>query len=160
MKIVVISDTHTDDIDKLPSALITEFNDADAILHAGDIVGYKLIHQIEHINPNVYAVKGNMDPFFDEKLLPKKRILKFDEVRVGLIHGYGASFGLENRLLYEYDDVDIIVYGHAHKPFWGVLGDVHFLNPGSPTNNRYTPFNSYALLFIKGRNFNAKIIQI
>ncbi|MGA1862460.1 metallophosphoesterase [Deferribacter thermophilus] len=160
MRILVISDTHTDDIDKLPSSLIEEFNRCDAILHAGDVVGYKPIHQIEHINPNVYAVKGNMDPFFDETLMPKKRVIKFDEVKVGLVHGDGAPFGLENRLLYQFEGVDLIVYGHTHKPFWGVLGDVHFLNPGSPTNNRYTDFNSYAILEIEGKNFDAKIMKI
>ncbi|MBZ4643389.1 MAG: uncharacterized protein PWQ25_1232 [Deferribacteres bacterium] len=158
MKLVVISDTHTDKIEKLPSMLIEDIKNSDAVIHAGDIVGYPLILQLMQLNPIIYPVKGNTDPFIPE--LPKKRLLTFQNVAIGVVHGDGSPFGLENRLLYEFDKADIIIYGHTHKPFWGKFGEQHLLNPGSPTNNRWTDKNSYAILSIENDTFDAKIIYI
>lgn len=160
MRILIISDTHSDSIEKLPAAVLTEAKGADAVLHAGDIIGLGLITGLRSINPSTYAVRGNMDTMVTEDLLPAKRTLRFGEVTIGLTHGEGSPFGLENRLLYEFDGADIIVYGHTHKPFWGKIGDVHFLNPGSPTANRYQPQGTYALLFIEHGRFRAEIKQI
>jgi putative phosphoesterase len=160
MRILIISDTHTDSIEKLPQSLIHEIKEADAVLHAGDVVGYKLIHDIKRINANTYAVKGNMDPALGDEFLPVKQLLEFDGIKIGLTHGDGSPFGLENRLLYDFDGADIIVYGHTHKPFWGVIGGVHFLNPGSPTNNRYQQYGTYALLFLEHGRMRAEIKQV
>ena len=38
MKFIIISDTHIDSIEKLPTSLINEIKKADALIHAGDIV--------------------------------------------------------------------------------------------------------------------------
>ncbi|QAR32132.1 metallophosphoesterase [Geovibrio thiophilus] len=160
MRVLIISDTHSDSIEKLPASVLAEAKAADAVLHAGDIIGLTLISELRGINPSTYAVRGNMDSMVTEELLPSKRMLQFDGVAIGLIHGEGSPFGLENRLLYEFDGADIIVYGHTHKPFWGKIGDVYFLNPGSPTANRYQPQGTYALLFIEHGRFRAEIKQI
>lgn len=160
MRILIISDTHSDSIEKLPAAVLNEAKGADAVLHAGDIIGLGLVNELKKINPSTYAVKGNMDSMVAEELLPTKRQLIFGGITVGLMHGDGSPFGLENRLLYEFDGTDIIIYGHTHKPFWGKIGDVYFLNPGSPTANRYQPQGTYALLFIENGRFRAEIKQI
>jgi predicted phosphodiesterase len=39
------------------------------------------------------------------------------------------------------------------------VGDVYFLNPGSPTDKRYAPYNSVAILEA-GDELKAKIIRI
>ena len=160
MRILIISDTHIDSIEKLPPVILREAEAADAVLHAGDIVGMQLISQLQRINTQTYAVKGNMDAMVSSDVLPEKRVLNFDGVTIGLSHGEGSPFGLENRLLYEFDGADIIIYGHTHKPFSGKVGNVHFLNPGSPTANRFQPNGTYALLFIENGRFRAEIKQI
>lgn len=160
MRVLIISDTHTDSIEKLPPQILREAKTADAVLHAGDIVGMKLISEFRKINSSTYAVKGNMDYMVPDDILPQKRVLTFDGITIGLSHGEGSPFGLENRLLYEFDGADIIVYGHTHKPFWGKFGDIYFLNPGSPTANRYQTNGTYALLFIENGRFRAEIKQI
>jgi len=160
MRILIISDTHTDSIEKLPQSVIHQAKVCDYILHAGDVVGFKLIHDLSHINPNVVGVKGNMDPAIGDEFLPVKRELEFDGVRIGLIHGGGSPYGMENRIMYEFENVDIIVYGHTHKPFWGRVGNVHFLNPGSPTDKRAEPHGTYAILTIEDGKFDAEIHRI
>jgi putative phosphoesterase len=162
MNLLIISDTHTDSITKLPTAIRDEAAKADGIIHAGDVVGFKVIHDLMHINPNVYAVKGNMDPALGDDYLPKKRVLKLGGITIGIAHGDGSPHGLENRLMYSFadDKVDLIIYGHTHTPFWGVIGDVHFLNPGSPTNKRHEPHHTYAILTIEEGRFDAEIKRI
>lgn len=160
MRILIISDTHTDSIKKLPKIILEEAKNSDCVIHAGDIVGLGLIKELERINPIVYAVKGNMDPFYPGRELPAKRILEFDGIRLGIIHGSGSPDGLENRISYEFNDVDIIVYGHSHRPLWAKVDKLWFLNPGSATNNRYDPQNSYAILIIENGKFDAKIYRI
>ena len=158
MKIIIISDTHTDDIKELAPVLIEEITGADAVLHAGDVVGNNLIKELKKLNRNVYAVAGNMDK--PTKLLPVKRELVFDGIKIGLAHGGGSPFGLENRLLYLFEEADIIVYGHTHKPFVGKIADIYFINPGSPNNNRYQAEGTYAVLEIVDGIYRAKIREI
>lgn len=162
MNLLIISDTHTDSITKLPTVIRDEAKKADAIIHAGDVVGFKVIHDLKHINPNVYAVKGNMDPALGEDYLPIKHVIELEGVRIGISHGDGSPHGIENRLLYMFEDdnVDIIIFGHTHRPFWGVIGDVHFLNPGSPTNKRSEPHHTYAILNIEDGKFHAEIKRV
>ncbi len=160
MKLLIISDTHTDSIDKLPVIITDEAAKCDGIIHAGDIVSYKLIHDLMHINPNVYAVRGNMDPNLGDDRLPLTRKIELDGVRIGISHGSGNPYGIENRLLYTFQDVDLIIYGHTHKPFWGMIGGVHFLNPGSPTNKRTEPHHTYAILTIEKGIFDAEIKRV
>jgi hypothetical protein len=59
----------------------------------------------------------------------------------------------------EFGEVDLIVYGHSHTPFWGEVNGVFFLNPGSPTDTRHAPFNSVAVLYV-GEELKAEIIRI
>ncbi|WP_022851243.1 metallophosphoesterase family protein [Limisalsivibrio acetivorans] len=157
MRILIISDTHTDSTEKLPKVILEEAAKADTILHAGDIDNYQLIRELKSINPSVYAVRGNMDEGLGDGSLPATRQMSFEGVLIGIAHGHGSPFGLENRLLYLFPDADIIVYGHTHKPFWGEIGGVYMLNPGSPTANRYQNSGSYAVLTIDENGFNAVI---
>ncbi|PLX67531.1 MAG: metallophosphoesterase [Denitrovibrio sp.] len=162
MKLLVISDTHTNSINRLPMSVQDMAKKVDAIIHAGDVVGYKVIHDLLHINPNVYAVKGNMDPALGDDYLPKKRVLTFKDIKIGVSHGEGSPFGIENRLLYlfENDNVDLIIFGHTHAPFWGEINGIRFLNPGSPTDKREQPFPTYAILTIEEGTFDAEIIRV
>lgn len=159
MRITVISDTHTYSINTLHQRLIDDIKLSDAVIHAGDIVGENLIREISLINSAVYPVKGNTDPYLPD-LLPKKRLLNFNGTTIGVIHGDGSPFGLENRLLYEFESANLIIYGHTHNPFFGKFGGQYLLNPGSPTNNRWTDKNSYAILTIENNGFSAEIIYL
>ncbi len=125
-------------------------------------MGFKVIHDLLHINPNVYAVKGNMDPALGDDYLPRKRVLELKGFRIGVAHGEGSPFGIENRLLYmfENDNVDLIIFGHTHVPFWGEISGIRFLNPGSPTDKREQPHHTYAILTIEEGRMDAEIMRV
>ncbi len=159
MKIGVLSDTHIPTgSPALPPRVFELFSGVDLILHAGDIVSLSVLDELKAIAP-VEAVAGNMDDAEVQSRLPRKKILTIGRFRVGLTHGK-YKIDLQRQMIrQEFDNVDLIVYGHSHAPFWGRENGVYFLNPGSPTDKRYAPFNSVALLDA-GDELNAEIVRI
>ncbi len=146
MKIGVISDTHIPSVFKsLPPKVFEVFKGVDLILHAGDIVALSVLDELEAIAP-VEAVAGNMDGLEVHQQLPAKKVLSLGRFRAGLIHGKYRIDEQRQRIRQEFDDVDLIVYGHSHTPFWGRENGLYFLNPGSPTDTRHAPYNSVAIL--------------
>lgn len=163
----VIADTHIPDRRRLihPKAF-TIFGEADveAILHAGDISTQRVLQDLERIAP-VHAVAGNRD-WFLMKSLPEKLRLTYFNTRIGLTHGHGGQSAylrdrlrhmlrplsmeyFEMRALHAFTDVDVIVFGHTHRPINQWFDDVLLFNPGSaccpkPRNSK----PSVGLLFI------------
>jgi putative phosphoesterase len=148
MLIGILSDTHIIDIVKgyrLAEELLEgPFAAVSAIIHAGD-----------HVHPDLnccfgslpfYSVCGNMDEATQER--PLKRILSVAGKRIGVVHGWGNLGTIEQRVLQTFaaDGVDVIVFGHSHRPLCKQVGSVLLLNPGSATDRRSAPFHSVALL--------------
>ena len=159
MKVGVISDTHVPGAaSSLPPAVFDIFKDADLILHAGDIVELSVLDELGAIAP-VEAVAGNMDGPDLQNRLPRKKVLIIGKFTVGLIHGKYRIDEQKAMIRKEFGNVDLIVYGHSHTPFWGRVGDVLFLNPGSPTDNRYAPYHSVAVLTV-GEALTAEIVRV
>jgi uncharacterized protein len=149
IRLGLIADTHWPTrIPKLPySAIENAFRNVDAILHAGDIETEEVLDHLSGIAPTS-AVRGD-----DDKLdLPLKRILKFGDVRVGLIHGHRnpiveGYFRIQRRLGKMYagsrhllenlpeqfagDKLDVIVFGHLHAPMVIERDGLLMINPGA-----------------------------
>jgi putative phosphoesterase len=148
VRIGVISDTHISEAGQglrfMESLRTRIFPAADMILHAGDIVEPDILCAFSDIP--VHAVRGNMDSPLSG--LPIKRTLRIGGFRIGLIHGWGAPAGLEQRLIREFADepLDCLVYGHSHMPVCHRREGVLFFNPGSPTRNRQPPWPSVGIL--------------
>jgi uncharacterized protein len=159
IRVGVLSDTHVPAIVRaLPSEIFDIFKGVDLILHAGDIVELSVLDELRAIAP-VEAVAGNMDGAEVHLTLPVKKIISLADYSIGLIHGKYKIDIQQPMIRKEFDAVDLIVYGHSHKPFWGEIDGVYFLNPGSPTDKRHAPYNSVALLEI-GDNLKAEIVRI
>lgn len=159
MKVGVISDTHVPAVvNALPPVIFDIFKDVELILHAGDLVEISVFDELKAIAP-IEAVAGNMDMLEIQQTLPAKKIVEIGRFRVGIIHGQGKLEGQMARIRKEFDSVDLIVFGHSHTPFWGKVGDVLFLNPGSPTDKHWAPYNSVAILHA-GEKLHAEIIRV
>ncbi len=159
MRVGVISDTHVPTAARsLPPAVFEIFKNVDLILHAGDILDLSVLDELRTLAP-VEAVAGNMDDSEVHLKLPSKKILPLDAFQVGLIHGKYKINIQREMIRKEFNDIDLIVYGHSHTPFWGKVHGVYFLNPGSPTDKRHAPYNSVAILEV-GEELKAEIIRI
>jgi hypothetical protein len=100
-----------------------------------------------------------MDDMDVHRVLPFKKVMTLGAFRVGLIHGKWKLDIQKEMIRKEFDNVDLIVYGHSHTPFWGSVNGTLFLNPGSPTDKRYAPYNSVAILNI-GDELRADIVKL
>lgn len=149
-RIGVISDTHIVDAwrdDSLLNSIQEQhFQGVDLVLHAGDLVDSQILTQFTACP--VMAVCGNMDPPAVD--LPMQRVITAGPFRIGLVHGWGAPKGLEQRLLKEFSDenIDCLVYGHSHMPTCRWHREQLLFNPGSPTDRRDAPFHSVGILEI------------
>ena len=159
MKIGVLSDTHVPvAAPVLPLAVFDLFAGVDLILHAGDIVDLSVLDELSALAP-VEAVAGNVDDHEVQVRLPSKKVLSLGKFTIGLIHGKYRLDVQQEMIRREFGGVDCIVYGHSHRPFWGRVGDVLMLNPGSPTDCRHAPYHSVALLHV-GDVLTAEIIRL
>jgi uncharacterized protein len=161
MKIGVISDTHLTAVDDRFARLVrSRFSDVDALIHAGDIVEEGVLGFFSTFN--VMAVRGNMDRGLLAETLPVKRIEDLGGKRIGIIHGSGSPGGLPARVRDEFaaDALDCIVFGHSHAPFLSTEGGVLMLNPGSPTDRRFTEKNTLGFLIIDNDTIIGEIQEI
>ncbi len=158
MKVGVISDTHLTGFDeKLKKIVDEQFKDVGLILHAGDLVDLQVLDIFA--GREVKAVCGNMDyPSVREKL-PETIHFELNGFKFGLIHGWGAPWFLEEKILAKIGKVDCLVYGHTHKAVNHKKDDVLFFNPGSATERRFSPAKSLGILEID-KEIRGRIINI
>lgn len=160
MKIGVISDTHLSAPDKAIQRVISEvFDGISLILHAGDITHLNVLEAFA--GKQVIGVCGNMDHSEVAHTLPKKRIISIEGYRIGLIHGWGSSTGIEDRIQDQFDAVHAIVYGHTHKPANHIKNGILMFNPGAFSGSfpmRRNP--SAGILTIDDEGIHGSIIQL
>jgi putative phosphoesterase len=151
MKIGVISDTHATSFDQLPDQILRTLAEVDLIIHAGDFVARDVLDGLKRLG-EVKAVAGNMDSKELKQILPEKEILIIEGKRVGIIHGWGSPYGIDDRVGGMFDDVDIIVYGHSHYSQNEMKKGILFFNPGQAKN-------SFGILTI-GQEVSGEIINL
>ena len=159
MRIGVLSDTHVTSASEIPAEVFESLRDVDLILHAGDILDLPVIDELRALAP-VHAVCGNMDPPPTRETLPGRAVIRAEGKRIGLIHGSGAPFGLHNRIRAQFEDVDVIVFGHSHRPMSETVDGVLVFNPGSPTDLHFAPFRSFGIISIEGNEILGSIVRL
>ena len=135
MKIGVISDTHLrEPHPEFKRMIEAHFKDVEKIVHAGDFVDWSIAEYLSSLK-ELIAVCGNMDFQDIRKAFPQKRIVETEGLKIGLTHGGGPPFGIESRIRRDFDEVDVIIYGHTHMPANHRVKNVYFFNPGSATRS-------------------------
>jgi putative phosphoesterase len=132
----VLADTHIDRLEYLPQKIIDALSGVDLIIHAGDFTDLQLLTDLRQLK-EVKAVHGNMDSRQLKSILPTKELIEPNGKRIGITHGSGAPWGIEERVrkTFESDQIDIIVYGHTHRSQNKVINDILFFNPGKAADS-------------------------
>ena len=79
----------------------------------------------------VYMIAGNNDFF---SYLPTEREIRIGKYKVFMTHGHGYYVSMDTKSLRRAAiarDVDIVMFGHTHRPYMDVEGDLKVINPGS-----------------------------
>lgn len=132
----MLSDTHTHSLEDIPRKVIDSLSSADMIIHAGDFTTVEVLNGLKRLG-KVKAVQGNMDSAELKSILPAKEVLEIGDKRIGITHGSGGPWGIEQRVrgIFDQDRVDVIVYGHSHKSQNKVIDGILFFNPGKAENS-------------------------
>ena len=158
IKIGVLSDTHLNQVTRDFQEIYEQYlSDKDIVLHAGDYVSEEVVNYLDR--GVFHGVCGNMDPIDVKEKLPIKKVIDLGPYKLGLIHGWGSSDGLEARIANEFEGVDIIVYGHSHRVANHTRDGVIFFNPGTAIGYHSQGTHSIGILEIDD-NIKGKIINI
>jgi putative phosphoesterase len=162
VRAVVLSDTHLHDggAKRLPDAVYDAMQEADVVLHCGDVVGRELLDELSTYAP-VHAVLGNNDVSL-RGTLPERLVLDLAGVSVAMVHDSGPTKGRPARMRRAFPGAELVVFGHSHAPVdeLGVDGQRLF-NPGSPTQRRRQPRPSFGVLdLLDGRVAVHRIVDL
>ena len=158
----LISDTHVPVRARcIPKRVFAVFENADFIIHAGDLVELAVIDELEQLAP-VLAVHGNMDGPEVSGALPKLNSLKVSDWKIGVIHDPNTLFGMgKMREIAKHHGFNVLVYGHTHNSSIKWEGKTLYINPGSATNPAsFINKSSVALLKVTRENVAPEIIHI
>jgi putative phosphoesterase len=151
--VAVIADTHMPrGSRRLPEPCVERLRAADLIIHAGDLTGLPLLHELRGYG-EVAAVHGNADDEQLRRVLPERLELDLDGARVAVIHDGGRRERRLERLRRSFPDARAVVFGHSHLPLHETSNDgFQIFNPGSPTERRRAPQRTMGLARIdRGR---------
>lgn len=128
MKIMIVSDTHKQH--KNLQKALTQVGEIDLLIHLGDAEGCEDYIE-EMAGCPIEIVAGNND-FFTS--LEKEKEITIGKYEVLLTHGhyYYVSAGLEDIKKEAYGrGMDIVMFGHTHRPLIKYEDEVILVNPGS-----------------------------
>ena len=149
MKIVVLSDTHSDSISSLPKRLIEELPKADLIVHAGDFTGKQLVDDLRRLG-RFRGVYGNIDGPEVRHEIPEIDTIEVEDFRIGVNHPDegGSPMTIESRIRRKFPDVHVIIHGHSHRTKNEKKDGILWFNPGSATGKFPALKKSYGVLTI------------
>lgn len=133
MKVLIVSDTHRKNDNYI--RVLERVTPVDMVIHCGDIEGSEYLIA-ESAGCPVQMVTGNNDFFSD---LPREKEFMIGRYKVWVTHGHNYYVSMSNENIKHearMRGVDIVMYGHTHRPVIDIEGDIIAINPGSLTYPR------------------------
>lgn len=128
MRVLIVSDTHGRHLN-LDRAL-EAVGAVDVFIHLGDVEGGETYIDAV-VECEKHIVKGNNDFFSD---LPREEEFMLGPKKVFISHGHNYYVSLNPEEIKEEGrarGVDIVMFGHTHRPYLDVGEEITVLNPGS-----------------------------
>ncbi|HEV7804703.1 MAG TPA: metallophosphoesterase family protein [Solirubrobacteraceae bacterium] len=152
MRLAIISDTHLPrGARSIPEACLQRCREADAILHAGDLIGMPTLELLRSLGPPLHAIHGNVDSAAVRAVLPARLEVELGGVRLGMIHAPGPASRRLDALRDAFPRCAAVVFGHTHMPEHAERDGFQIFNPGSPTERRRAPRHTMGVATIDGR---------
>lgn len=123
----LISDTHG----LLRPSAVEWLQGCDLIVHAGDVGDPAVLETLRRIAP-LAAVRGNNDRAAWAEDVPESVTLRAGACTIHVVHDI-ATLAIDPVAA----RVDVVVFGHSHKPLQERRDGVLFVNPGSAGPRRF-----------------------
>lgn len=146
----IISDTHG----LLRPEAVAVLRGSNHVVHAGDIGDESILLNLGSI-AGVTVVRGNIDTDRWCRNIPRTAALDVDGVRVYVIHDID-QLDIDPPAA----GVDVVVFGHSHRPGIEQRGRVMYLNPGSAGPRRFNLPVTVAHLTVENGRATARIVEI
>ncbi|HEY0081199.1 MAG TPA: metallophosphoesterase family protein [Pyrinomonadaceae bacterium] len=146
----VISDTHG----LMRAEALRALAGAELIIHAGDIGRPEVLDALGGI-AHVVAVRGNNDREAWARGIAETETIRIGEVEIYLLHA-----AQELTLDPAAEGFDVVISGHSHRPSVARRAGVLYLNPGSAGPRRFKLPVTVALLTVRGRGCQARIVEL
>lgn len=128
MKVLIVSDTHRQNHNLIK--VLEKVGKIDLLIHLGDAEGSEEYIAL-NANCPVEMIAGNND-FFSN--LDREKEIQIGSYKVLLTHGhyYYVSVGIEDiKKEAKGRGMDIVMFGHTHKPVIDIDEGITAINPGS-----------------------------
>ena len=150
IRIGVISDTHGLLRPQAKEALAG----SDYIVHGGDIGNAAILDELAAIAP-LTVVRGNNDKGPWAEGVPATAVLRLGPVAIYAVHDI-ATIDIDPLSA----GMQVVIYGHSHRPLAQQRGPVLYLNPGSAGPRRFKLPVSVARIDIDGPAIHARIVEL
>lgn len=155
VRVGVLSDTHG----LLRPQVLERLEGVDHIVHAGDIGSVDILAELAVLAP-VTAVYGNTDGFDVRAEVPEEVTLELGRHRIAVVHGHQLGSPAPDPLRRRYPGVDVVVYGHTHRPLVDESEPPLVLNPGSAGPVRFRLPVSLALLHLSAGGVEVELVSL
>jgi len=136
MKIAIISDSHDNLVNLNKFLIYCEKNNIDIIFHCGDWCAPAIFEIIrQNFQGEVYGIFGNvhaennlmLDQAKKFNIHLKKELIevKIDNIKMAIVHEPAKARKIAGKKL------DLIFYGHTHKPWQDKINNTFLINPGT-----------------------------
>lgn len=148
MKVLIVSDTHRKNENYFKAVELVK---PDLVIHCGDAEGSEYALS-EAVDCPVQIVLGNNDFF---SYLPRELELQLDAFKIWVTHGHNYYVSMGSEVIKREAvarGMDIVMYGHTHKPVVDRRDGVIAVNPGSlsyPRQEGRRP--SYIVMEVQGK---------
>lgn len=143
----VLSDTHRySRAAAVPESALARMGRCDAYLHCGDFLDPAMLQPLRERAP-VVAVLGNVDPAEFGVDTPTAVLLRIGTWRIGALHDAGRHAAGWKRTAGRFPErLDVLCFGHSHRPVAENAEGLVLLNPGSAVDPRGLPAPSVAVI--------------
>jgi uncharacterized protein len=150
MRIGLISDTHG----LLRPEALRFLQGCDHIVHGGDVDRPAVLEELAQIAP-VTAVRGNNDKDPWAEALPETQLIELEQKLIYVVHDISLM-----DIDPHGEQIDVVIYGHSHKPGIDARGSVLFINPGSAGPRRFKLPISVGELVISNGALTPHIVEL
>jgi putative phosphoesterase len=127
------------------------------IVHAGDAGEDRVLSELATVAP-VAAVRGNADPLELIERLPDRVWIDVGTRRLLLLHGHHGKTALTAARTAAGPGIDLIVFGHSHKPLIETHNATILFNPGSATERRWNPHFGAGLIRVSDESIDPELV--
>jgi putative phosphoesterase len=151
LNVGVLSDTHG----LLRPEVLRALEGSHHILHAGDVGDPAILDALRELAP-VTAIRGNIDRSGACAQLPATEVIELGGCVMYMLHSLD-----DLDVKPESAGLNVVLYGHSHRPAAATRNGVLYLNPGSCGPRRFSLPVTVAQLWIAGDSTaSAEIISL